>query len=137
MAVVRNYRGEGGQRNSSLITAPFNVPVQAQLAENEAQLADAQKVAASAHAEAQAARAALAAAQHEQRGDVAALRQQLEADMEKVSWRFRLLCSFLLCPHRTEQQQEASRSSLLRVKEQSLCCCSLRAACKARQQVPH
>lgn len=103
------------------------MPVQAQLAENEAQLADAQKAAASAHAEAQAARAALAAAQHEQRGDVAALRQQLEADMEKVRWRFRLLCS----PHTA-----AAESSQLRVKEQSLCCCTLRAASKAHQQVP-
>lgn len=58
--------------------------MQAQLAESEAQLADAHKAATAAQAEAQAARAALAAAQQEQRGDVAALRQQLEAEVEKV-----------------------------------------------------
>jgi hypothetical protein len=81
--------------NCTLITTSFIVPVQAQLAENEAQLADAQKAAASAHADAQAARAALAAAQQEQRGDVAALRQQLEADMEKVR---RQLCVVCSCP---------------------------------------
>lgn len=66
--------------------------LQAQLAESEAQLADAQRAAAAAHAEAQAARAALAAAQQEQRGDVAALRQQLEAEVEKV----RAVCCCLL-----------------------------------------
>jgi hypothetical protein len=66
--------------------------LQAQLAESEAQLADTQRAAAAAHAEAQAARAALAAAQQEQRGDVAALRQQLEAEVEKV----RAVCCWLL-----------------------------------------
>ena len=60
--------------------------VQAQLADREVQLAEAQKAATTAHAEAQAARAALAAAQQEQRGDAAALRQQLEAELEKVRW---------------------------------------------------
>lgn len=58
--------------------------LQAQLAESEAQLAEAHKAAATAAAEAQAARAALAANQQEQRGDVAALRQQLEAEVERV-----------------------------------------------------
>lgn len=58
--------------------------LQAQLADCEAQLAEAHRAAAAAHAEAQAARSALAAGQQEQRGDVAALRQQLEAEVEKV-----------------------------------------------------
>jgi hypothetical protein len=54
------------------------------LADSEAQLAEAHKAATTAAAETQAARAALTANQQEQRGDVAALRQQLEAEVEKV-----------------------------------------------------
>lgn len=70
----------------------INCFTQAQLAESESQLAGARKAAAAAEAEAQAARSALAAAQQEQRVDVAALRQQLEAEVEKV-------CALVFCCH--------------------------------------
>jgi hypothetical protein len=59
--------------------------VQAQLADRENQLSQAQKAAAAAATEVQLARDALAAAQSEKKEELAALRQQHEAAVEQVS----------------------------------------------------